>query len=176
MSDAQIDGASALPTGLPMNGAASVSAVPVGIPSAGDLIAFAGWLGPQECDCGEVYPLYGVAPHECYWRKGPEFTLGQSTLLPIEQWTDLFVPDLEDGETWADFGYPSACGVFYCAKCQHERYSAAWAKLVAGIGEPPAEFSAQVGETRRAETHSGSVHEHAVGETDAPQTTPETRT
>lgn len=96
------------------------------------------WPGFQQCECGEDYPLYGVAPHECYWRKGPEFTIGQSTILPIDQWQACFVPELEDDETWADFSYPAATGVFYCPKCQHERYSKAWSALIASSGEPPA--------------------------------------
>lgn len=94
------------------------------------------WPGPQSCECGDIYPLYGVAPHECYWRKGPECTLGQSTLVPITA-ADCFVPDLEDDEDWSSFTYPSACGVFYCPTCQRERYEANWKRLVDRIGPPP---------------------------------------
>lgn len=99
-----------------------------------------------QCDTcgGEGYPLYGAAPHECFWRKGPEFTLGQSTLIPITP-EDCFVPDLEDGETWADFRYPGACGVFYCPACQRAEYQARWSALVARIGQPPAELAKQGG-------------------------------
>lgn len=82
------------------------------------------------------YPMYGVAPHDCYWRKGPQYQLGQSTLVPFRP-EDCFVPELKAGETWADFGYPSACGVYYCPKCDRERYEAAWSELVARVGEPP---------------------------------------
>lgn len=109
-----------------MNGAEVVSAVPVGIPGAA-------------CEfCDGEYPMYGVAPHECFWRKGPEFTIGQSTLLPFDQWEAGFVPDLEDHETWADFGYPSACGVFYCPTCNKDSYEAAWSGFIAKHGPPPA--------------------------------------
>lgn len=93
-----------------------------------------------------VYPMYGVAPHECYWRKGPEFTIGQSTLLPLEQWEPGFVPEILDGETWDDFQYPSACGVYYCPKCQRGKFKAAWSALVARIGEPPNPHPEHVGE------------------------------
>lgn len=99
------------------------------------------WPGPQPCDCGEDFPLYGVAPHECYWRKGPEFTIGQSTLIPITE-DACFVPDLEDGEDWSAFVYPSATGVYYCPVCQHERYTAAWERLTDRIGPPPPEVHA----------------------------------
>lgn len=85
------------------------------------------------------FPMYGVAPHECYWRKGPEFTIGQSTLLPFESWTECFVPELEDGETWADFKYPQACGVFYCPRCDREEYERDWAAFVARVGLPPSD-------------------------------------
>jgi len=93
-------------------------------------------------DCENDLPQYGVAPHECYWRKGPEFVIGQSTLLPIGEWTDCFVPDLEEGEGWDAFVYPSACGTFYCPACQRDRYQAAWTELVARIGLPPADVGA----------------------------------
>ena len=83
------------------------------------------------------YPMYGVAPHECYWRKGPQFTIGQSTLAPITP-EHCFVPDLEPHEDWSHFGYPGACGVYYCPNCQRERYQSAWDALVARIGPPPA--------------------------------------
>jgi hypothetical protein len=99
---------------------------------------------PSRCEyctdeSGEQWlPQYGVAPHECYWRKGPQFTLGQSTLVPFTG-SDCFVPDLEENEDWSAFKYPSACGIYYCPRCQHEQYSKAWAALIARIGEPPAE-------------------------------------
>ena len=93
-------------------------------------------------DGGEPwYPMYGVAPHECYWRKGPAYTLGQSTLTPITP-DDCFIPELEHGETWADFRYPQACGVYYCPNCQRERYQSAWADLIERLGEPPADLIA----------------------------------
>jgi hypothetical protein len=68
-------------------------------------------------ECGE-YPYYGVAPHECFYKKGPEYTVGQSTLLPRNEWPDNFVLDLEPGEDPATVRYPSACGTYYCPTCR----------------------------------------------------------
>lgn len=150
---------------VPPASSPSVSPVPASIPSAA-LTPEA----PQSVGCGHcdgLYPMYGVAPHDCFWRKGPEFSIGQSTVLPVEQWTDAFVPELEDGETWADFAYPAACGIYYCPHCQSDRYRAAWDAFVAKFGPPPA----QAIEARRAETGTGSVHESAVRQ-DAPNTHP----
>lgn len=101
--------------------------------------------GASACECSHCdggYPMYGVAPHECYWRKGPEFTIGQSTLLSVDQWEAGFVPDLNENEGWTDFRYPSASGVFYCPNCQQDRYRAAWDALVERIGPPPADVGA----------------------------------
>ncbi len=81
------------------------------------------------------FPMYGVAPHECYWRKGPEFTIGQSTLKEIHR-TDCFVPDLSEGG-WDGFKYPSACGIFYCPNCQQDKYKSAWALCIKRNGNPP---------------------------------------
>lgn len=112
----------------------------------------------RDPDDGEpLFPMYGVAPHECYWRKGPEFTIGQSTLLPFDQWADCFVPELEDGETWADFRYPQACGVFYCPKCNRAEYERAWAALVEKFGPPPSDSRSKP--DRAETTQIGSVHE-----------------
>jgi hypothetical protein len=72
-----------------------------------------GCLNP---DCG-LHPYYGVAPHECYYKKGPEYMIGQSTLLPQSQWPDNFVLDLEPGEDPETGAYPNACGVYYCPAC-----------------------------------------------------------
>lgn len=93
--------------------------------------------------CSGEYPMYGVAPHECYWRKGPGFTLGQSTLLTSDTWGQaLFVPDLLEGEDWSDFRYPCATGVFFCPECCPDQYAESWRLLVGRIGEPPLELEA----------------------------------
>lgn len=67
-------------------------------------------------DC-KSYPHYGVAPHECFFKKGADKTIGQSTLLPTSEWPESFVPDLEDGETAETIQYPYACGMYYCPDC-----------------------------------------------------------
>ncbi len=51
------------------------------------------------CNDGDgvsVYPYYGVAPHECYFRKKGGFDdnkVGESTLTPKEEWPDNFQED-----------------------------------------------------------------------------------
>lgn len=69
----------------------------------------------EEC---KDYPYYGVAPHECFHKKGPDHTIGQSTLIPHQQWPDNFFPDLEPREKLEDLKYPSACGGYYCPNCK----------------------------------------------------------
>jgi hypothetical protein len=69
-------------------------------------------------DCN-LYPYYGVAPHICFYKRGDEFSIGQSIGLPPSQWPDNFVPDLEPGETAETVAYPNACGVYYCPACKH---------------------------------------------------------
>lgn len=72
--------------------------------------------------CGAVgcdwFPQYGVAPHECYWRKGSDFIPGQSTLLPAEEWPDNFLLEVLEGEQPEDVQYPNACGVYFCPSCK----------------------------------------------------------
>lgn len=70
-------------------------------------------LNCSSSECKE-YPYYGVAPHECFYKKGADFVPGQSTLLPRGEWPDNFILDLEPGERPEDIKYPSACGVYYC--------------------------------------------------------------
>lgn len=108
------------------------------------------------CEGGVLYPQYGVAPHDCYWRKGPEFVIGQSTLKPITA-QDCFIPDLEDGEGWTTFAYPNACGVYYCPGCQRDQYQLAWARLIAKFGPEPA----QAIETRSVMTEGHGPKETA---------------
>lgn len=50
----------------------------------------------EQCDDGDgncIYPFYGVAPHICHWKIGTP--IGQSVLLPKEQWPENFRPDQE---------------------------------------------------------------------------------
>lgn len=57
------------------------------------------------CAEGE-YPIYGVAPHECYW-KIPGAVIGESRILPKDRWPPNFTPD------------PDApnCGTYECPAC-----------------------------------------------------------
>lgn len=66
----------------------------------------------------DFYPYYGVAPHECYYKKGPEFRIGESTIHPVSEWPDNFVVELEPGETAEQAQAASACGVYYCSTCK----------------------------------------------------------
>jgi hypothetical protein len=84
------------------------------------------------------YPIYGVAPHICFDMRGPEYTIGQSLLKPTDTWAaEAYVPEIEDGETWADTAYPNGCGIFYCPTCR-AGYDRAWEAVVAKHGQPPA--------------------------------------
>ena len=53
----------------------------------------------DDCNDGDgnsVYPYYGVAPHECYFRKQGGFKqnqLGTSTLKPKLEWPENFEED-----------------------------------------------------------------------------------
>lgn len=69
-------------------------------------------------DCGD-YPIYGVAPHECFYKKGPDFKIGQSTLRPREEWPDNFLLEVLPGEDPATIAYPNACGVYFCPECKN---------------------------------------------------------
>lgn len=53
------------------------------------------------------YPSYGPAPHECFFRI-PGATIGQSRILPREEWPDNFVQDPDVPE----------CGTWYCPHCR----------------------------------------------------------
>lgn len=70
----------------------------------------------ETCKNGE-YPIYGVAPHECYWRKGPEYQIGQSTLLPSEDWPLNFWLEVAAPLEPHEIQYPNACGVYFCPDC-----------------------------------------------------------
>lgn len=66
----------------------------------------------------DVYPYYGPAPHECFYKKGEGYTIGQSTLLPKEQWPDNFALEVPVGSKPEDIEYPAALGVYYCPGCK----------------------------------------------------------
>lgn len=74
----------------------------------------------SECNNPECadYPIYGVAPHECFYKRGAEYTVGQSLLKPTEEWPSNFVLEILNGEKPEDIAYPNACGVYYCPACK----------------------------------------------------------
>lgn len=57
-------------------------------------------------ECGE-FPYYGVGPHTCYFRRGPQFKIGQSKMMPRSKWPKNFVSEAEGAKT----------GVWYCPVC-----------------------------------------------------------
>ncbi|GGO89217.1 hypothetical protein GCM10011348_46450 [Marinobacterium nitratireducens] len=67
----------------------------------------------EHCNDGDgncAYPYYGVAPHECFWKKTGGFNnpLGTSTLLPREEWPENFSEDPE----------APGCGIYtHCTEC-----------------------------------------------------------
>jgi hypothetical protein len=63
------------------------------------------------------FPMYGPAPHECFFKKGPEFKIGQSTLLPVDDWPPNFILEVPEGEKAEDQVYPNAYGVYFCPGC-----------------------------------------------------------
>lgn len=72
----------------------------------------------EECD---DFPYYGVAPHECYWRKPGGFEgnkLGTSTVNPLENWPDNFLAEINpnvDIKSQLSYGL---CGIYYCPACK----------------------------------------------------------
>lgn len=64
------------------------------------------------------YPMYGPAPHDCFYKRGPGFSIGESVLKPSEEWPGNFVLELEPGERLEDVHYPEAMGVYYCPACR----------------------------------------------------------
>jgi hypothetical protein len=58
-------------------------------------------------DTGEpLLPVYGVAPHTCFY-KIPGATMGQSVVLPRDQWPANFHEDPEN----------PGCGIWSCEHC-----------------------------------------------------------
>lgn len=58
----------------------------------------------------DAYPLYGVAPHKCFYKIGKK--IGQSEILPQSKWPDNFTPDPDiPKDELEKYG---ACGVYTC--------------------------------------------------------------
>ena len=71
-------------------------------------------------DCN-VYPYYGVAPHECCWRKLGGFKenpLGTSTIDPLDNWPDNFFAEIDSNIDIVQQLSWGLCGVYVCPKCK----------------------------------------------------------
>lgn len=78
-----------------------------------------GMCSNPDCDS---YPIYGVAPHECYWRKPGGFEenpLGTSTIVPLEDWPDNFEAEIDPDKPVAEQLSWGLCGVHYCPECKN---------------------------------------------------------
>lgn len=75
----------------------------------------------KDPDGQPCYPSYGVAPHECFY-KIPGAKIGESRLLPRDQWPDNFTEDSES----------PGCGVYWCAHCGEGKPKSAGAQDKAG--------------------------------------------
>jgi hypothetical protein len=69
----------------------------------------------QQSEC-EYYPVFGVAPHECYWRKpgGFDNPLGTSTINPLESWPDGFYAEIDTSKPVSGQLNWGLCGVYVC--------------------------------------------------------------
>lgn len=90
------------------------------------------------------YPQYGVAPHECYWRKPGGFKenpLGTSTIKPLGSWPDNFLAEIESGEPIEKALSWGLCGVYYCPSCKNgmEESETLWGKnkILNALPTPP---------------------------------------
>lgn len=70
----------------------------------------------SDCEECEYYPIYGVAPHECYWRKPGGFNnpLGTSTIEPFDKWPENFVAEIDPSKKVSDQIAWGLCGIYYC--------------------------------------------------------------
>lgn len=66
--------------------------------------------------------MYGVAPHECYWRKTGGFEknkLGTSTIEPLEKWPNNFLAEINPNDPVEDQISWGLCGIYYCPECKN---------------------------------------------------------
>jgi hypothetical protein len=63
---------------------------------------------PKPCseECEEIYPYYGVAPHDS--GLGKRNPIGGTVIDPQDTWPSNFVPDQDDRQ----------CGTYYCPECR----------------------------------------------------------
>lgn len=76
----------------------------------------------EKCNNPEcsAYPMYGVAPHECYWRKPGGFEanpLGASTIIDMQHWPANFLAEIDPDEDVGPQISWGLCGVFVCPSC-----------------------------------------------------------
>jgi hypothetical protein len=84
-------------------------------------------------DGNPCFPSYGVAPHECFY-KIPGAVIGQSALLPRDQWPDNFEEDPDcPGQ-----------GTYWCADCGHGKPSGSAAERQGAIASTESEERAPV--------------------------------
>lgn len=71
----------------------------------------------EEC---EMYPYYGAAPHECYWRKPGGFEanpLGTSSIIDVDRWPANFLAEIDGSEPVSKQISWGLCGVYFCPHC-----------------------------------------------------------
>ena len=75
----------------------------------------------DKCINDDYFPQYGVAPHECYWRKKGGFDknpLGTSTIINLGDWPNNFLAEIDpDQPVTSQIGW-GLCGVHYCPDCK----------------------------------------------------------
>jgi len=71
----------------------------------------------EECD---IYPYYGVAPHECFFRKEGGFknSLGTSTIKPHSKWPDNFLAEVNPNKPINEQLKNGLCGIYFCPSCK----------------------------------------------------------
>lgn len=77
--------------------------------------------GRDTCLNFECFPQYGVAPHECYWRKEGGFAknpLGTSTIIDVEKWPNNFLAEIDPDQPISSQIRWGLCGVHYCPDCK----------------------------------------------------------
>lgn len=75
----------------------------------------------KNCEHSECsgYPIFGVAPHICFWRKETAINrLGGSTIKPPEEWPENFLLEIEPGIPLKQQLTQALCGVYFCPKCK----------------------------------------------------------
>lgn len=68
----------------------------------------------------DAFPIYGCAPHECYWKKEGGFSnpLGTSTIDPLPDWPDNFLAEIDGDKPIQDQLSYGLCGIYVCPSCK----------------------------------------------------------